>query len=125
MCSLVIIFGIGAFLYGLIEILWRGYTHWSMLVAGGICFVSFSGIAHCMKKKPLLYKCVLGSISVTAVEFVFGLIFNLILKKNIWDYSKMPFNLGGQVCLLYTVLWGFLSIIAIPFAEKVHNKLKK
>ncbi len=125
MCSLIIIFGIGAFSYGLIEILWRGYTHWSMLIAGGLCFLIFSGIAHSMKKRPLLYKCVLGGISVTSVEFVFGVIFNLILRKNIWDYSKLPFNIGGQVCLLYTVLWGLLSIAAIPMADKLNNRLKK
>ncbi|MBQ9977902.1 MAG: hypothetical protein IJP21_04860 [Clostridia bacterium] len=124
MCSLVILFGIGAFSYGLIEILWRGHTHWSMLIAGGICLVLFSGIGKTMKKSPLLYRCMLGGIAVTAVEFVFGVIFNLILRKNIWDYSKIPFNLGGQVCLLYTVLWSFLSIVAIPLSVKLDNKIK-
>lgn len=78
-----------------------------------------------MKRRPLLYRCMLGGIAVTSVEFVFGVIFNLILKKNIWDYSKIPFNIGGQVCLLYTVLWSFLSIIAIPLSVKLDNKLKK
>ena len=122
--SNIILFGIGAFSYGLIEILWRGYTHWSMLIAGGICIVLFSGIGKSMKNRPLLYRCILGGIAVTSVEFVFGVIFNLILKKNIWDYSKLPLNLGGQVCLLYTVLWCFLSIAAIPLSVKLDNKLK-
>ena len=38
----IVLFSIGAMGYGLIEILWRGYTHWSMLTAGGICFMFFS-----------------------------------------------------------------------------------
>ena len=33
---------------------------------------------------------------------------------NVWDYSGFPLNIMGQVCLLYSVLWGLLSIVAIP-----------
>ena len=46
----ILIFSIGACGYGLIEILWRGYTHWSMLGAGGLSFLGLSGIACKIKK---------------------------------------------------------------------------
>ena len=93
------------------------------MIAGGLCFLSFSKISE-NRKVPLWRKCVLGSIAVTTIEFIFGLVFNIILKKQVWDYSNRPFNLLGQVCLLFSVLWGLLGIIGIPLAGKVSNTLK-
>ena len=122
LCSFIT-FGLGAFSYALIEILWRGHTHWSMMIAGGLCFLSFAKIAESCKRR-LLFKCLLGSIAVTVIEFVFGLVFNIILKKSVWDYSDKPFNLFGQVCLLFSVLWGLLGIIGIPLAGRIRRTLK-
>lgn len=124
MKNYLILFGLGAFSYGLIEVLWRGYSHWSMMIAGGICFSVFSLISEKLKL-PLLYKCILGSLSVTSVELVFGLFFNVFLGLSVWDYSNIPLNLFGQVCLLFSVLWGFLSAFAIPFSGFVINFLRK
>ena len=118
-------FSIGACGYGLIEVLWRGYTHWSMLGAGGICFMIFGSISEKLKKASLLVKSIAGSAAVTAVEFVFGIVFNIILKKNVWDYSKMPLNIGGQICPLYSFLWMLLSLVCIPFASRVKKRLQK
>lgn len=53
-----------------------------------------------------------SALVVTVVEFISGYIVNIILKLSVWDYSAMPLNIGGQVCLLYTVFWAFLSIPA-------------
>ena len=120
----VMLFSIGAFGYGLLEILWRGYTHWSMLTAGGICFISFAAIGERLKNTRLIVKALIGGGIVTAIEFIFGIIFNIILKKNVWDYSKMPFNIGGQVCMLYSFFWAILSLFCIPFACFISKKLK-
>ncbi len=86
--------------------------------------MSFSAISEKFKSKRLIYKCAVGSLAVTSIEFIFGIIFNIMLKKQVWDYSDKPFNLLGQVCLLFSVLWGLLGIIAIPLAGKVSNTLK-
>lgn len=118
-------FSIGAFGYGLIEVLWRGYTHWSMLGAGGICFMGFGAIADRMKQTGLFIKSLVGSGMITMVEFCFGVVFNLILKKNVWDYSKLPLNVGGQVCALYSFFWMVLSLIFIPLASLVSRRLQK
>ena len=120
-----LMFPIGALGYGLIEILWRGYTHFSMLLAGGICFVTFAKIGEKFKKKTLLARAVIGSAFVTAIEFIFGVIFNILLKKDVWDYSKMPFNFKGQICLLYSIFWVALSIIFIPLSLRVKVYLQK
>ena len=120
----LVIFSIGACGYALIEILWRGYTHWSMLWAGGISFLGLSSIAKKRKKAGLFACAVMGSAFITAVELIFGIIFNIILKKNVWDYSKMPFNIGGQVCVLYSFFWLLLSMLFIPFAGLLNRRLQ-
>ena len=73
-----VLFGLGAFSYGLLEVIWRGYSHWSMMIAGGLCFVAFSLISEKFSGIPLLYKCILGSLTVTATELVFGTGYGLV-----------------------------------------------
>ena len=120
----LMLFSIGAVGYGLLELMWRGYTHWSMLGAGGICFMFFAKIGEKMKNTSLFIKALIGSGFVTLIELFFGIIFNIILKKNVWDYSKMPFNIGGQICALYSFFWVIISIFCIPFAGFVSKRLK-
>ena len=119
------IFSIGACGYGLLEILWRGYTHWSMRGAGGLSFLGLSAIQNRMRSFGLVTKAIIGSGLITAIEFVFGVIFNIVLKKNVWDYSRMPFNIKGQVCATYSFIWMLISMIAIPFAGVLTKRLRK
>ena len=119
-----VFFIIGAGGYGLLEIIWRGYTHWSMLIAGGICFALFSIIAEKLKRVPLPIKAVICALIVTAVELVFGMIFNMALKMNVWDYSGMEYNFKGQICLFFSAMWGVLGLIFIPIADFLNRKLK-
>ena len=111
--------------YGIIEILWRGFTHPSMLTAGGICFCFFAKLGETLKNKSLILKAIIGSCFITGIEFLFGLVFNIILKKKVWDYSKMPFNLLGQICAIYSFFWMLLSVIFIPFANFINKKINK
>ena len=120
----ILLFSVGAVGYGLMEIIWRGYTHWSMLIAGGICFVFFAGINEKFKKTSIIIKGIIGSGFITAIELIFGIIFNVILKKNVWDYSKLPLNFGGQICALYSFIWLIISMLFIPFAGFINKKLK-
>ena len=120
----LIMFPIGALGYGLIEILWRGHTHPSMLTAGGICFVFFGKIGQKLKNARLFTKAIIGSGFVTFIELIFGTVFNIILKKNVWDYSRLPFNFKGQICLLYSFFWGILSLAFIPFATRIKDRLQ-
>ena len=50
---------------------------------------------------------------VTGAELVTGMILNVWLGLGIWDYSGMPFNYKGQICLPFSILWIFVSIAAI------------
>lgn len=101
---------IGGFAYGIIEILWRRYTHWTMIITGGICFLTLFRIFSKAENMPLVKKCLTGSVVITTVEFLVGCIVNLVLKMHVWDYSNLPLNLWGQISLLYSALWGLLTI---------------
>ena len=119
------LFSLGALGYGLLELIWRGYTHWSMLTAGGICFAFFGKLEKTLRKSSVFIKALTGGIFITAVEFIYGVIFNIILHKNVWNYSKLPFNICGQICLLYSAFWGLLSIVFIPLAGLVTKRINK
>ncbi len=104
-----LIFSIGAVGYCLLELLWRGFTHPSMGLAGGLSFCLIAVIQKYCKPLKFIYRCILSGLGITVIEFIFGSIFNLWLDRNVWDYNIMPFNILGQVCLAYTVLWCGLS----------------
>ena len=112
-----VLFTIGGAGYGIIEILWRGRTHWTMIIAGGICFIIFSRVAERFKTRPLVFKASLCALGVTAVELLFGVVFNIIFGMGVWDYSDQPLNFLGQICPLYTLLWAALSLVFVPVAE--------
>ncbi len=118
-------FALGGTVYGLLEVLWRGYTHPSMWLAGGLCFCGFGYLGQRFKTAPLLYRCVAGALLVTGVEFTFGLVCNRLLGLGVWDYSHLRFHLLGQVCLLFTVLWGFLSIPGMFLARQTALYLQR
>lgn len=115
------LFNFGYTAYSLIELAYRKRTHYSMGIAGGICFVSLYNIFKKIKKVPTIKKCLIGSATITFVEFVFGIIFNKILKQNVWDYSHLKFNILGQICPIFSVLWALLTLPIIFLC----NKLKK
>lgn len=119
----MLLFTFGGLCYGLIEILWRRYTHWSMVLTGGSCFLILYNLFSRCKKMSLFKKCICGSLIITSIEFVVGCIVNLWLKMSVWDYSYFKINLLGQVCLLYSTLWALLCI-PVSFLCKGIKKIK-
>ena len=104
----------GGLLYVILELVWRGHSHWSMFVLGGLCFALIGLINElipwCM---PLWKQALIGTAIITALEFLVGCIVNLGLGWHVWDYSGMPLNLLGQICVPYILLWIPVSLIAI------------
>ena len=114
LCKLLFLFMIGGGLYAAIEVMWRGHTHWTMAILGGFCFVICGGLNEWLSwDAPLWIQALICCLAITAAELVAGLILNLWLCLGIWDYSGLPFNLAGQICLGYSCLWYLLSIPAI------------
>ena len=110
----------GAAIYGTIETLSRGWTHWSMLLAGGICMSIMYRIANRTPYR-LWQKWVLSAAVITTVEFLLGVIFNLYLNWHIWDYSDRQFNLLGQICPVYCLIWLGLSVPGEWFCRKLRG----
>lgn len=109
-----ILFLIGGIIYGAIEILFRGYTHWSMVILGGICFLAIGLINEVIPwEMPLVIQMLIGCIIITTLEFCCGCIVNMWLDLNVWDYSSEWGNLLGQICPKFTIIWYFISFIAI------------
>ena len=108
------LFLIGALCYSLIELVYRGHTHWTMAATGGVVLCMLCSIHLRLPDIYLYEKCLLGTMFITSLEFTEGVILNRILGLRIWDYSDAPFNILGQICPEFSALWCFLCIP--PFA---------
>lgn len=56
-----------------------------------------------------------GAILSTVLEYITALTLEKVFHKKLWDYSHIRYNIGGYVCLRYTVLWGVLSVLTMLF----------
>lgn len=112
--KLLWLFTIGGMFYGLIEIIYRNYTHWTMIVLGGILFLIIGEINELLDWDiPLIWQSLLGALTITVAEFIFGVILNIWLGLGIWDYSNLPYNILGQICPQFTLIWIPTSTFAI------------
>ena len=111
----LLLFLIGGRLYTWIELLWRGHTHWTMFIVGGACFVIMGLLnEHIFPwDLGLIQQSLISAVVITIFEFVTGCIVNLWLGWHIWDYSDVPFNLLGQICLPFFFVWLGLSVFGI------------
>lgn len=128
------LFATGGLLYNYIELIYRGWTHWTMYILGGICFVSLGLINEIIPWEMALWKQVLiGSCIITGLEFITGCIVNLGLGWAVWDYSNLSGNILGQICPQFFILWIPISLVGIILddwirylefgEEKPHYKL--
>ena len=85
---------------------WRRWEAFALCSSGGLN-------NYLPWEMPIWKQAVCGSALVTAVELVTGVVLNLYLGLGVWDYSKMPCNLLGQICLPYSALWVGLSLVCI------------
>ena len=104
------VFLIGSLGYPFIEILWRGYTHPTMALAGGLAAVALFRINRTLSRGALWLRILASGAAVTLIELVFGVVFNLWLGLGVWDYSDVPLALLGQICLPYSLFWCLLSL---------------
>lgn len=102
------VLSLGGIGYGLIELCWRGHTHWTMVATGGVCLLLLYHMNRLWRREYLVFRCIKGAILITCLELAVGVVVNLICRWNVWDYSNSPGNLLGQICPLYFLLWYFL-----------------
>ena len=104
----------GGCIYYAVEILFRGFSHWTMFLLGGICFLFFymQGIATGWKE-ALWIQTLRATVFVVSMEFITGIIVNKYLAMNVWDYENMPFHVFGQICLPFAVIFSGLCAMGI------------
>lgn len=104
----------GGSTYCALEVIWRGYSHWTMLVLAAVVFIIVGLLNEVWSwQTSLALQMAAGTVLATALEFITGCIVNLWLGWNVWNYSNIPGNLLGQICPQYTLLWAALVLVAI------------
>lgn len=115
----IILFLIGGGIYISIEIVYRYImnrpdTHWSMFILGGLVFILIGAINEYIAWEiPFWIQDFIGTSIVLILEFIFGCVLNLWLNLEVWDYTNMPFNVLGQICLPFALIWCVLVAVAI------------
>ena len=114
-------FLLGGFGYVGLELLWRGRSHYSMFLAGGICFLLLGKLNRVRPRLSLPLRCLVGAGIITMIELAAGLIFNRHFQ--VWDYRDAPLNFMGQICLPFSLLWIPVSLGAFAIhraMERIH-----
>lgn len=116
-----LLFYLGGCAYMLLEVLWRGWSHGSMFLAGGTCFLLLGHLQQVKPRLPLLPRMALGSLVITSVELLTGLLVNR--QYQVWDYRQVPGNFFGQICLPFSVLWLLVSLGAFYLYDALDRAL--
>lgn len=104
----------GGVIYYFIELMYRGYSHYTMILVGGLCFICIGLLNEFYNyKMSFIKQMIISSVIVTVIEFIAGVILNIWLKLDIWDYSNIKFNILGQISLQTSIIWFFLALPAI------------
>lgn len=119
-----IMFLLGCFIYSLLEIAARGYTHWTMTLLGGIVGMLLYRLHGTAPRHTLLLQALSGAFIITALEMVVGVLDNLVLQWHVWSYREMPWNVYGQICLPFSVLWFLVCIPALGICEVVRKRFQ-
>ena len=108
--KLSLLFLMGGMIYFAMEIVVKGDSHVSMFIVGGLAFLLIGGINNYFDYyMPLVQQMLLSAVIITFLELTSGLIVNVWLDLNVWDYSNIPLNFMGQICLRFFLIWYFLS----------------
>ena len=108
------LFDVGGLLYILLELAWRGWSHWTMFVLGGLCSIGLGLINEVLSwEMPLWRQILVGACLITVLEFLTGCVVNLWLGWGVWDYSNKPGNILGQICPQFFLLWLLVSLAGI------------
>ncbi len=117
--KILILWLTGGIVYFYMEIAFRGYSHYSMLICGGICFVAVGYAGRRIMEKSrsaisaVIGIMVTGMLIITSIELLTGVLVNIVFDWNVWDYSEQKYNVMGQICPAYSLLWSVLSLLCV------------
>lgn len=114
LCKYAFLAWFGGSTYCALEVIWRGYSHWTMILLAAVVFICVGLLNELWSwRTSLVVQVLAGTALATVMEFATGCVVNLWLGWAVWDYSDMPGNLLGQICPQYTALWVPLTLVAI------------
>ena len=118
-----LLFYTGGTVYLSLELLYRGRSHGSMFMAGGLCFLLIGHLNRVEPKLPLPLRALVGAAIVTAVELGAGMLVNR--QYQVWDYRDQPGNFMGQICPLFSALWIPLSLAAAVLFQEMDRRIER
>ena len=119
-CTVAIFLFSGSVYYAMEIVFKKSHkSHWTMFVLAGLAGAIFiDGLNNLFSyEMDFLLQIFICSTSITVGELIVGLIWNQ--DYSIWNYTNMPFNYMGQICLPFYFLWMLLSAIFIPFLDYI------
>ncbi len=136
--KLASLFILGAFLGDIVETVFCLATTGRFMSRSSLVFGPFSivwGLACALltwilyryRDKSDRYIFVFGTVLGGAYEYVCSVFTEMAFGTVFWDYSKIPFNLGGRINLLYCFFWGIAAVVwmkgVYPFLSRWIEKL--
>ncbi len=120
--KLGLIFFLGSFLGVVIELIWCLFTNGylesrSGLVYGpfnllyGVGAVVLTAALYRFRNRGKWLSFLGGTVVGSVVEYGCSLVQEMLFGSRSWDYSHLPFNLNGRICLMYSVFWGILGVV--------------
>ena len=117
----ILIFLFGGLGYGLLEIAFRGFTHWSMIITGGSALLILYLINLALPNTPTILKALIGALSITITEFSVGIIVNKVFSFGVWDYTGTPGNILGIITPSFSLIWFMISLIMISVFKNIQR----
>ena len=122
----ILIFCISGFIYIMLELLWRGHTHWTMFICAGLCGLVMAHINNNLLdfNTDFRIQVLVSALCCTGMEFLFGIIFNR--DFTIWDYRNTWGTihcLGDQINLIFFGVWIIISFFGLPFLDWIQWRL--
>lgn len=114
--------------YFVIEGIWRipkgGDANVVMLPIGGLCGLLIGSINQIPKfyNMSVFKQSLIGTGIVLVIEYTAGYILNIKMGLDIWDYSNMFFNINGQICLEFGLIWLLIMPAAIWLEDFIRFK---
>ncbi len=122
--AVTIVIGLSSgLIYMSLELIYRGFTHWSSFLMG---FIAGAFICDPLNNNsfkwddPLIIQMTISSICITLMEYCVGKLVNT--DYSVWDYRDCLWNVEGMVCLGASLLWGILSLIPIFLGDFIRWK---
>lgn len=122
--KILVLFLFGFFTYMLIELMYRQYTYVLMGVVGGIAVLLIDQINNRISWDiDILIQGTIGSLIITFFEYIIGKLSLAGVLPVMWDYSNVPLNYKGIICLPFSLAWIGLSIVAVVIADAINYYL--